>query len=273
MEYILLIIVLFGCFLGLSPILYAGELESADLTFGIILTSIPIIGLIIGLLIRIFNKSKETPMTDEEKGLYPPTVKAHNEYKKRMKERDLKDKETSKKEKELVEICKNKLPSFIKDNFQIKNCSKCNDRYFQLIDVNSDFSAIQLFCARCGKKKWDKIDESPQADSLDINIHQELFENLRDAFFPLDEEKVLNIESNADSKRSIKKTESKRHSISQNVKDKVWNRDDGKCVECGSNENLEFDHIIPHSKGGANTYRNIQLLCEPCNRSKSAKIG
>lgn len=38
-------------------------------------------------------------------------------------------------------------------------------------------------------------------------------------------------------------------------------------------ENLEFDHIIPHSKGGANTYRNIQLLCEPCNRSKSAKIG
>lgn len=61
--------------------------------------------------------------------------------------------------------------------------------------------------------------------------------------------------------------------ISQNVKDKVWNRDGGKCVECDSNENLEFDHIIPHSKGGANTYRNIQLLCEPCNRSKSAKIG
>ena len=53
----------------------------------------------------------------------------------------------------------------------------------------------------------------------------------------------------------------------------VWRRDEGKCVECGSNENLEFDHIIPHSKGGANTYRNIQLLCEYCNRSKSAKIG
>ncbi len=61
--------------------------------------------------------------------------------------------------------------------------------------------------------------------------------------------------------------------ISQKVKDLVWNRDGGKCVECGSKENLEFDHIIPHSKGGANTYRNIQLLCEPCNRSKSAKIG
>ena len=61
--------------------------------------------------------------------------------------------------------------------------------------------------------------------------------------------------------------------ISQRVKDQVWNRDGGKCVECGTNEDLEFDHIIPHSKGGANTYRNIQLLCEHCNRTKSAKIG
>ena len=68
-----------------------------------------------------------------------------------------------------------------------------------------------------------------------------------------------------------KKKRSRR--LTQDVKDKVWRRDEGKCVECGSNENLEFDHIIPHSKGGANTYRNIQLLCEKCNRSKSDKIG
>ena len=61
--------------------------------------------------------------------------------------------------------------------------------------------------------------------------------------------------------------------ISQNVKDKVWNRDQGKCIECGSNEKLEFDHIIPFSKGGSNTYRNIQLLCEECNRKKSNQIG
>lgn len=68
-------------------------------------------------------------------------------------------------------------------------------------------------------------------------------------------------------------TESRSRNISQEVRDTVWNRDGGKCVECGSKENLEFDHIIPHSKGGANTYRNIQLLCEKCNRSKSDNIG
>ncbi|MDP7536025.1 MAG: HNH endonuclease [Candidatus Poseidoniia archaeon] len=31
--------------------------------------------------------------------------------------------------------------------------------------------------------------------------------------------------------------------------------------------------MIPVSKGGANTYRNIQLLCEVCNREKSDNIG
>ncbi|MCC6992975.1 MAG: HNH endonuclease [Anaerolineae bacterium CFX3] len=53
----------------------------------------------------------------------------------------------------------------------------------------------------------------------------------------------------------------------------VWNRDNGMCVKCGSKENLEFDHIIPLSQGGSNTARNIQLLCEVCNRKKSNQIG
>ena len=61
--------------------------------------------------------------------------------------------------------------------------------------------------------------------------------------------------------------------ISQEVKDLVWNRDGGKCAQCSSNAKLEFDHIIPFSKGGSNTYRNIQLLCEECNRRKTNKIG
>lgn len=65
----------------------------------------------------------------------------------------------------------------------------------------------------------------------------------------------------------------KREPISQDVQDRVWNRDGGKCVKCGSMENLEFDHIIPFSKGGSNTYRNLQLLCQNCNRKKSNNIG
>ena len=64
-----------------------------------------------------------------------------------------------------------------------------------------------------------------------------------------------------------------REPIPQDIQDKVWNRDGGKCVKCGSQEKLEFDHIIPFSKGGSNTYRNLQILCEKCNRSKRNNIG
>ena len=34
------------------------------------------------------------------------------------------------------------------------------------------------------------------------------------------------------------------------VKLEVWKRDGGRCVKCGSTDNLHFDHIIPRSRGG-----------------------
>ena len=63
-----------------------------------------------------------------------------------------------------------------------------------------------------------------------------------------------------------------RKPIPDDVKMFVWQRDAGKCVKCGNNQSLEFDHIIPIAKGGSNTERNIQLLCEQCNRDKSDNI-
>ena len=71
--------------------------------------------------------------------------------------------------------------------------------------------------------------------------------------------------------RSVRSTGS-RESIPEAVRSEVWRRDGGACVDCGSRERLEFDHIIPVSKGGANTVRNIELRCEVCSRSKGAKI-
>ncbi|MFI5111599.1 MAG: CarD family transcriptional regulator [Terriglobales bacterium] len=63
-----------------------------------------------------------------------------------------------------------------------------------------------------------------------------------------------------------------RKPIPESVRLFVWRRDKGQCVQCGSRERLEFDHIIPVVAGGSNTERNIQLLCESCNRSKSATV-
>ena len=63
-----------------------------------------------------------------------------------------------------------------------------------------------------------------------------------------------------------------REAIPDDVKLLVWQRDGGKCVQCGSQSNLEYDHVIPVAKGGSNTARNIQLLCESCNRAKGANL-
>jgi len=61
--------------------------------------------------------------------------------------------------------------------------------------------------------------------------------------------------------------------IPTNVKMEVWKRDKGKCVLCGSKENLHFDHILPFSKGGTSLLaNNIQLLCAKHNLMKRDKI-
>lgn len=61
--------------------------------------------------------------------------------------------------------------------------------------------------------------------------------------------------------------------IPSEVKKEVWKRDGGKCVICGSTENLHFDHELPFSKGGTSlTAKNVRLLCMKHNLAKSAKI-
>jgi HNH endonuclease len=61
--------------------------------------------------------------------------------------------------------------------------------------------------------------------------------------------------------------------IPTSVKLEVWKRDKGQCVQCGSKDNLHFDHILAYSKGGTSLKaENIQLLCARHNLEKRDKI-
>lgn len=54
----------------------------------------------------------------------------------------------------------------------------------------------------------------------------------------------------------------------------IFERQGGKCALCAcslAKAKVEVDHIIPLARGGHNGPANLQYLCRPCNRAKSAK--
>lgn len=55
---------------------------------------------------------------------------------------------------------------------------------------------------------------------------------------------------------------------------RIFRQQGGKCAACKcslSNACKEVDHIVPLALGGHNNASNLQYLCRPCNRAKSAK--
>lgn len=57
---------------------------------------------------------------------------------------------------------------------------------------------------------------------------------------------------------------------------RVVRRDGQVCRSCGCNvpdDQVEFDHIIPFSRGGPSTAENLRLLCRECNRRKKDSLA
>jgi 5-methylcytosine-specific restriction endonuclease McrA len=61
--------------------------------------------------------------------------------------------------------------------------------------------------------------------------------------------------------------------IPDDVKQLVWMRDRGRCVHCGAQTELQFDHVISVAMGCSGNPENLQVLCGPCNRRKSAGLA
>lgn len=60
----------------------------------------------------------------------------------------------------------------------------------------------------------------------------------------------------------------KRRIISEHLRTNIFARDNNRCINCGSPEYLQIDHVIPFSMGGETVRSNLQTLCKTCNLSK-----
>lgn len=73
------------------------------------------------------------------------------------------------------------------------------------------------------------------------------------------------------SRLSVRSEQDHAH-ISYDTRLFVWKRDGGACRHCGATANLQFDHIIPRSRGGSGQAANVELLCGDCNNRKKASL-
>lgn len=54
-------------------------------------------------------------------------------------------------------------------------------------------------------------------------------------------------------------------------------RDKGLCQPCLKQQRLSqatsVDHIVPKAMGGTDSSRNLQAICDPCHKAKTAREG
>lgn len=153
-------------------------------------------------------------------------------------------------------ILKYLVPSMISAEFK--------DGY-EVLTIDANGSAIEDF-----ERKKAEEDRRREEEKL-LSEKKRIAEQILKRQMRYDLEKVVRQELIDNGELFGEQT--KRPPIPREVVDAVYRRDGGRCVNCGSTENLQLDHIIPFSKGGATAIENLQLLCQKCNLEKSNHIG
>ena len=63
----------------------------------------------------------------------------------------------------------------------------------------------------------------------------------------------------------MKSKRAKACDISKKVKDIVWERDNHRCIVCGSNQAMPNSHFIRRSQGGLGIPENVVCMCRRCH--------
>lgn len=171
---------------------------------------------------------------------------------------------------ESLESAKERTQRFVAEKFLVQACSRCHEFAMRLLEVSPNARSVRYQCLHCGKTNHaaaispDSAEIVERLAELDqaIGIHAAEFDA------PHEEHPIDFLTAPA----PLPFEQTQRSPIPETVRHEVWRRDQGKCVTCGSNANLQYDHIIPVARGGATSVTNLQLLCQRCNQAKGAKI-
>ena len=71
----------------------------------------------------------------------------------------------------------------------------------------------------------------------------------------------------------MKGEEERASGLEENLRERVFARDDYRCVYCGEHfpgELLTLDHVEPRMRGGDRSEGNLVASCSACNRMKGA---
>ena len=136
--------------------------------------------------------------------------------------------------------------------------------FHKRLPTSDEYLAVFLFKNQIFAAETEYVEDTSEEEAL-LLIKQKVYS---------DDAKLKRLRQEVDAmERVMVQVENKRKPIPETTKLIVYGRDEGKCVRCGSSQNLHFDHIIPVAKGGGNAENNIQLLCEYCNLQKSDRIA
>lgn len=152
----------------------------------------------------------------------------------------------------------------------MKVCKKCNKelsiKCYSKNNRNKD--KLEKWCKSCVKEKYSKWREK------NITYDLERKKSWRKNNLEYDKQRKAKWSSeNLDKRRmSYHKRNIK---IKQNVfyisEKEIKRIISSPCFYCGSNQNIQIDHVVPISKGGKHSIGNIVPACRSCNASKCDK--
>jgi hypothetical protein len=181
-----------------------------------------------------------------------------------------------------IEQKKQELSTKVQQWFMVQPCFRCQEFTMELLEISPNGRSVHYQCRHCKKKSHAPagVPDAPSITELWNELYGLVERYSRKTWF--DHEKrfqrdkksgrvVVEVVFDAPA-APLPYEQTSRTPIPEAVRTEVWRRDGGRCVQCGSKQNLQFDHIIPVAQGGATSVANLQLLCQPCNGAKGKKI-